>query len=350
MRLPILGFIVSGVILAVISCCCLSGIIPQDIPSPTRSGEIATRTPHPEISQKPASQGEPTIYNSVTYDVVDRVQLINNGPATASVELKVALIRSISPYQEVLAMNSEQDYTPLNDSDGNQYANFIYQQIPAGQTREIVITYRVKVNGLSYDLGSCTGPVPGNFTDPEAYIESDAPPIVELANDLAAGQATVCDRTRVIYDYVGDNMVYGGYNAADWGAETALEKLTGDCTEYSDLTTALSRASGISARSIDGITCCTQNGYQEGQNKHNWLEAYLPGSGWVPLDPTWGRTPNLRDKYYAAITPDHIIVTQGRNPELLDGYHYFSYTYSWETESAEVVSQETWSILEAKSN
>jgi transglutaminase-like putative cysteine protease len=365
MRTPILGFFISALTLIIISWCCLNSVLPQDILNPTPSkitqevqvfstvlpsnpDEPAIRTPLAKISEDPAGMGEVNINRSVTYDIVNSIKLSNNGPGDASVDMVLALIHSLPPYQEVLSQKTEENYTPLSDSDGNQYANIKIDNIPAGKTREISISYQVLVNGLTFDLGNCIGPVINKYNSPEKYIESDSQSIINLAKDLSEGEPTMCDQAQAFYDYVGDNMEYGGYNAADWGAETALENLTGDCTEYSDLTAALSRASGIPARSIDGITCCTQNGYQEGQNKHNWLETYFPGSGWVPLDPTWGRSPNQRKKYFAAITPDHIIVTQGKSPELLGGYHYFYYNYSWDAESADVVSQETWSILEAK--
>ena len=53
------------------------------------------------------------------------------------------------------------------------------------------------------------------------------------------------------------------------------------------------------------------------------------------MDPTLGRSLLLRDKYFAANIPDHIIVTRGRNPSALRGASYYTHLY-WPGPSAEI--------------
>jgi transglutaminase-like putative cysteine protease len=141
-------------------------------------------------------------------------------------------------------------------------------------------------------------------------------------------------------------MTYGGYDPGDVGALEASRRLSGDCSEFSDLMVALSRAAGIPARNLEGVTCCTSGeDYDEGQIKHSWVEVYLPSSGWVPMDPTWGRDLIDRETYFAGITPDHFAVSSGRNQSYLGGYHYYYFTYSYPDESPEVSHSENWSIV-----
>ena len=215
------------------------------------------------------------------------------------------------------------------------------------QNLNFTLSYKVKVYDLDFDLGDCRGNLPDFYTQPEEFIESDAPLIKQLANELSEGKTTACEITRSYYDYIAGSFNYRGYTDNSLGALWALENKGGDCTEFSDSLIALSRASDIPARFLEGVTCCTESGYDPGQNKHDWLEIYLPETGWVPMDPTWGRSSYDRETYYAGITSDHIIVTQGRNPQTLKGFHYYTYNYWWGETSTSVSSEETWSILQS---
>lgn len=82
-----------------------------------------------------------------------------------------------------------------------------------------------------------------------------------------------------------------------------------------------------------------------GKNKHDWVEIYLPDSGWVPVDPTWGQQLEGDKKYFAAMTPDHIILTRGQYLSMLEGYHYWYYKYWYDGTLPEITAEETWSIL-----
>lgn len=74
---------------------------------------------------------------SVTYDVIDQINFVNNGARKADTfELIVALIHSIVPYQEVISI----DFTPrtteiFSDEYGNEYAKYILTNLaPHGKT------------------------------------------------------------------------------------------------------------------------------------------------------------------------------------------------------------------------
>jgi transglutaminase-like putative cysteine protease len=117
-----------------------------------------------------------------------------------------------------------------------------------------------------------------------------------------------------------------------------------DCTEYADLMIALSRASGIPARYFEGLYYAEQQADPQARTEHAWLEVYLPGSGWVAMDPTLGRSPKSRDEYFAHHQPNRIIVTQGRNPSTLRGASYWTYIY-WPGDSTKITIQDfEWEI------
>ncbi len=118
------------------------------------------------------------------------------------------------------------------------------------------------------------------FTRPEKYVESDDARITAIAGQLQQGKTNPYTIAGAIYDWVIDNLAYrkvGGLK----GAKFALENRNGECGDYSALFTALCRAAGIPARTVVGRWATSSS-----DDWHVWAEFYLPGYGWLPVDPT----------------------------------------------------------------
>ncbi len=278
------------------------------------------------------------------YLVHQQLELVNQGPGQPEKQnIWVALIRDFPPYQAVPSMEiSPNNYQLVTDEYGNHYAEFDFSGQPAGTTQTIQIDYRVVVNELSYDLSGCQGPLLDEFIQPELHIESANPQIVALADKLAQGKDTVCQQVRAFYEYIGSTLVYS-YNGANWGAQAALGSMGSDCTEYSDLLVALSRARRIPARYFEGLLFLDQGSDAAVKIEHAWPDVYLPSAGWTALDPTLGRWPVRRDTYFAHYTPDHIIVTMGVNPSVLRGSSYWTHLY-WPGNSTKIQVNDAWKI------
>ncbi len=278
----------------------------------------------------------PAIQQSVEYEVRETLTLVNHGTGRPSKQnLWVALIRDLPPYQTVQSMEiSPRDCQPISDEYGNQYAEFDLSDMAPGETIQIQIAYRVTVHEPTYDLADCTGAVPDEYTQAELHVESDNAQIVELSQELSEGKDTACEQVRALYDYVGNNLVYS-YNGQDWGAQAALGEMGADCTEYASLMMALSRAAGIPARYLEGLWAGGETSQDGARTEHAWLEVYLPGAGWTPMDPTLGRSSIGREEYFAHLPPDHIVVTVGRHPSTLRGASYFTHLY-WPGKSTEI--------------
>jgi transglutaminase-like putative cysteine protease len=285
------------------------------------------------------------VVSSTTYDVSQTITLVNDGPEQPEKHnLWVALIGDQAPYQTVLSRDIEPSiYVTTTDEYGNQYAEFDFKDLEPGESVQININYEVAVNELAYDLAECEGELPDHSIQPDLHIESNNPQIIALAQELAAPEQTVCEQTRSFYNHIGRNLVYS-YNGDDWGAQAALGKMGADCTEYSSLLIALSRASGIPARYVEGLLHLDENGSVEVQQEHAWVELFLPGTGWVPVDPTLGRSPLTQDLHFARYSPNHIIVTNGRNPSTLRGASYWSHLY-WPGDSTTIrIEDAGWTI------
>ncbi len=279
------------------------------------------------------------------YHIQQQIVLHNYGEGTPEKQnLWVALIRSVAPYQELHTRKIRpSNYELFSDEYGNEYAEFDLSNHPPGTELTIEINYELAVNEIIYDLGSCEGDLINEYTQPETHIESTNPQITALAANLSKGMKTTCNTTRAFYDYVGDTLVYY-YNRNNWGAQAALGTMGADCTEYSSLMMALSRAEGIPARYFEGLLSLEKNTTEIAEQQHAWLDVYLPGSGWVAMDPTMGRLANERDLYFAHYSPDHIIVTMGRTPSPLRGASYLTHLY-WPGNSTKIkISTLDWVI------
>jgi transglutaminase-like putative cysteine protease len=286
-----------------------------------------------------------TILSPHEYEVHQNLTLDNEGAGQPEKQnIWVALIRDFPPYQEVLSMDvSPSTYELISDEYGNQYAEFDLSNHPAGTTKTITIDYRITVNELIYDLSVCEGEVPDDFTQPELHIEAANPQIVTLASNLSRGKKTICEQARAFYDYIGEELVYT-YNGKNWGAQAALGTMGADCTEYASLLVALSRSQGIPARYFEGLLFLNQETEEKARLEHAWTDIYMPGIGWVAVDPTLGRALGDRDTYFAHHTPEHIIVTLGPNPSTLRGGSYWTHIY-WPGNSTQIrVQAAEWRI------
>ena len=257
--------------------------------------------------------------------------------------LWVALIRDLQPYQQVRRREISPDsYVLLTDEYGNLYAEFDLSRHTPGETLDLIIETEVEVFEVMYSWSQCEGELVDEFTRAELHIESANPQILSLSRELATGKQTVCEHVRAFYDYAGDELVYS-FNQDDWGAQATFGDMGADCTEYASLVIALSRAVEIPARYFTGLRYLDED--QSGiPIEHAWLDAYFPGTGWVSIDPTLGRSSINREQHFAHHTPDHIIVTLGRNPSTLRGASYWSHLY-WPGDNAVIrVLESGWMI------
>ncbi len=285
-----------------------------------------------------------SVLRQVEYAIHQDVTLSNVGAGEPEKQnLWIALIHDFSPYQQVISMAvSPGNYQLVVDEYGNQYAEFDFSSQPPGTTQTVSIDYRLVVNELAYDLSPCSGELPGEFIQPELHIESDNPQIVTLADRLASGEDTPCQQVRSFYNYIGDELTYTP-NGENWGAQAALGRMGADCTEYTDLLVALSRAKAIPARYFEGLLYPGSGTGASATLKHAWPDVYLPTAGWTAMDPTLGRLPADRQDYFAHYTPDHIIVTMGVNPSVLRGSNYWTHLY-WPGDSTTIKVVGDWKV------
>jgi transglutaminase-like putative cysteine protease len=115
--------------------------------------------------------------------------------------------------------------------------------------------------------------------------------IRKLAQEITGGEKNPILAARKIYDWELKNVDYwvkdpDHRKASPVGSTTyALEKRTGNCTDFHSLWTSLARAEGIPTRMVYGSFFKKElAGMDKDQSYHCWPEFYAPGVGWVPHD------------------------------------------------------------------
>ena len=90
-----------------------------------------------------------------------------------------------------------------------------------------------------------------------------------------------------IRNYVYDRLSYGIKPHIDT-PDIALKRGVGSCGEYLGVLLALSRLNGIACRTVGRYKCPPQSLQRgvplEPDYNHVWMEFYLPGFGWLPLE------------------------------------------------------------------
>ena len=120
------------------------------------------------------------------------------------------------------------------------------------------------------------------FLTASAYIQVNHPDIQAKTKEILADEVNswraaekLC---RWVYESINDKRMSGGFASS----LTALQSLSGDCTEHTVLFIALARAAGIPARICSGLVFAKDAFYY-----HFWPEVYV--GEWVQMDPTFGQ-------------------------------------------------------------
>gem|GEM_PF-86735 len=112
-------------------------------------------------------------------------------------------------------------------------------------------------------------------------------PVGELAREIVKGKTTSLARAKAIYDWICENM-YRDPKTIGCGPGNVcllLQAPGGKCTDIHSVFVALCRAAGVPAREIFGIRLGKKDVQNISKWQHCWAEFYLPGTGWVPVDP-----------------------------------------------------------------
>jgi hypothetical protein len=96
-------------------------------------------------------------------------------------------------------------------------------------------------------------------------------------------------------------------------SEETLRTRRGSCRDFAVLMMEAARSLGIAARFVSGYIFVPGNsGLAGGGNTHAWVQAYLPGAGWIDFDPTNSIVGNRNlIRVAVAWAPEHVLPLWG---------------------------------------
>lgn len=118
-------------------------------------------------------------------------------------------------------------------------------------------------------------------------LAMDTPSIQAAAQEAIGTETNILRKILKIRNYVYDRLSYALTPRIDT-PDVVLERGVGSCGEYVGLLLALARLNGIACRTVGRYKCPPEAEHRmvplEPDYNHVWLEFYIPGFGWVPME------------------------------------------------------------------
>jgi len=235
-----------------------------------------------DTTQPGADDGEEIAPGVETRTVVQRVQVLN--ARTDIIFGGYRIVQTSEPYGSA-TQNSDGSWSmerPFEEGDSYE----LLSRVPQPTVSQL------EDAGTDY---------PSVVAQKFLQLPDDPPPAVAQTADRIQSKydpKTPYDEARAIEKY----LTYDGgftYNldVSYRRADQAIEEFLGDgkegfCTQFSTSMALLLREMGVPSRVVYGATAGEEVGTNEylvkGSNMHTWVEAYFPGVGWYPFNPTPG--------------------------------------------------------------
>ncbi len=183
----------------------------------------------------------------------------------------------------------------IEEQAGQKIAVFKFDRLNPHQGGLIGWKAVIEMYGLKYSLAptdvEASLPLPTELA--QRYLVDDDDLAMDTATMRQAAQEAVGTETNVlrqmlkIRNYVYDRLSYGIQPRIDT-PDVALARGVGSCGEYVGVLLALARLNGIACRTIGRYKCPPYPDRRylplQPDFNHVWLEFYVPGIGWLPME------------------------------------------------------------------
>ena len=215
--------------------------------------------------------------------------------------------------------------------DGQSVAVFKFETLTPGERHLFGWKALLEVRGVKYRI---TPPDVENIPNPPAEFHErylvdddelamDTAIVRHAANEAAGRETNLLRKMYSIRNYVYDELSYGIKPYIDT-PDVVLERGVGSCGEYVGVLLALCRLNGIPCRTVGRYKCPSQADRKgvplQPDYNHVWLEFYIPGYGWLPMesntDDTDSRGP-YPTRFFMGLCWYHIEIGKGITFETL---------------------------------
>jgi transglutaminase-like putative cysteine protease len=179
--------------------------------------------------------------------------------------------------------------------DGQRIAVFKFDHLKGHQSGIFGWKAVIEVRGIKYQLKPMDvenlDPLPPEFKDrylvDNDRLAMDTEIVREAAQEAIGTETNLLRKILSIRDYVYDKLSYGIRPKID-PPDEVLRRGVGSCGEYVGVLLALLRLNGIACRTVGRYKCPPTPDRQftplHPDYNHVWLEFYIPGVGWVPME------------------------------------------------------------------
>ncbi len=298
------------------------------------------------VSNSPAAQSRSGLV-SLTVDLTNQA---------SDQEARVWIPYPVSDEHQVISrLSVSGDYTSSGVYTDRRYGtSILYAEWPK-QARSRILTFSFAVERQEIrQVGFPTVEPNWNPGDYAEYLQPTSlgptdGEVKNLADSIVASKKTVLEKARAIYDWTVENMYRDPETLGCGKGDVCLllKKPGGKCTDISSVYVALCRAAGVPAREIFSIRL----GKKAEENitgwQHCWAEFFLPGYGWVSVDPADVRKAMLTEKleldnpkskeyrefFWGGIDPYRVVIARGRDlilnpPQAGQPLNTFGYPYA----------------------
>lgn len=179
--------------------------------------------------------------------------------------------------------------------DGQRIALFKFDRLKGHQSGIFGWKALIELRGIKYQLKPLDvenlPPLPPEFTErylvDNDHLAMDTEIVRQAAQEAIGNETNLLRKVLSIRDYVYDKLSYGIQPKID-PPDQVLQRGVGSCGEYVGVLLALLRLNGIACRTVGRYKCPPHPDWQNiplhPDYNHVWLEFYVPGFGWVPME------------------------------------------------------------------
>jgi len=238
-------------------------------------------------------------YDMPRFNIHHITKYTYEGPVRDSAN-QIVLFPIKDDYQEVLKQELTISGDPAVDRYMDYYGNEVGAFTNAESHTSLVIDSRIEV--VTYPRPALTDDAPReqqwiylqqlrwqvpyiDFLKQENFAALEE--IKENAHFQDLQQQTPLQAAQQLKTYVYDHFKYiKGLTSVETTLDEVWKLKAGVCQDFAHILLVLLRHINIPARYVSGYICPNKSGMRGEGATHAWIEAYIPGNGWVGLDPT----------------------------------------------------------------
>lgn len=233
--------------------------------------------------------------------------------------------RVSSPRQPVVSLISTFPDAVIRSSEESLHST-LYATQTAETGKPLTFSYEAEfeIAGQWFDPVQLTGQTTNAYAESDEYLKETPPqvvfsPLVKHLADSLSGSET--DRFKIfksLYYWIDKEIPWASaleYSIMDCIPDYVITNRHGDCGMVTFLLMSMARYKGIPARWQSGWMLHPGN-----KNLHDWCELWFEGTGWVPVDISFGLQktddPVLQEFYLTGIDSYRMIINDGFGKEL----------------------------------